>query len=56
MRITRLLLLFTPAALAALAQTWDTSGNGTLTGTYYFREVYYIVGDKAGDLQRALAL
>ena len=41
---------------AALAQTWDTSGNGMLNGTCYFREVFYIVGDGYGDLTRAIAL
>ncbi|HEX3745644.1 MAG TPA: IPT/TIG domain-containing protein [Bryobacteraceae bacterium] len=29
---------------------WDTSGNGKLTGTYYFRQVVYSVGDSSGDL------
>jgi uncharacterized protein (TIGR03437 family) len=35
---------------------WDSSGNSMLNGTYYFREVFYIVGDNAGDLGRAIAL
>jgi uncharacterized protein (TIGR03437 family) len=51
-----LLILAAAAAWPAAAQTWDNSGNGMLSGTYYFREVFYIVGDNAGDLQRALAL
>src|SRR5689334_15369769 len=56
MRIARL-LFFTAAILSpAAAQSWDNSGNGMLSGTYYFREVFYIVGDNAGDLSRALAL
>src|ERR1051325_1736395 len=42
--------------LAAQTPTWDTSGNGLLKGTYYFREVIYLVGDSAGDLSRAIAL
>jgi uncharacterized protein (TIGR03437 family) len=40
MKLARLLL---PIAMAAplLAQTWDTSGNAMLNGTYYFRHVLY---------------
>src|SRR5579872_606381 len=57
MKIARLLLLFATAALwPAVAQNWDNSGNAMLSGTYYFREVYYIIGDQAGDFSRALAL
>jgi uncharacterized protein (TIGR03437 family) len=57
MQVARLLLLFMAATIwPAAAQTWDISGNGMLNGTYYFREVFYIVGDNAGDFQRALAL
>src|SRR5579872_4565987 len=33
------LMLMAAAGGPAAAQTWDTSGNGQLTGTYYFREV-----------------
>ena len=33
-------LLFAAAGLGpAAGQSWDTSGNGLLNGTYYFREV-----------------
>ena len=42
--------------LAAQAQTWDTSGNGMLSGTYYFRQVIYIIGDQYGDLGEAISL
>jgi uncharacterized protein (TIGR03437 family) len=28
--------------------TWDTSGNGSLSGTYYFREVLYTFGSTGG--------
>ena len=53
-----------PAALAILvaasglasAQTWDTSGNGMLNGTYYFRETAYSLQDYAGDLNYAAAV
>jgi len=43
-------------AWPAAAQVWDTSGNGSLNGTYYFREVFYVVGDDAGDLQQAISV
>ncbi len=57
MKVCRLLLLFTAAtAWPAAAQTWDSSGNGMLNGTYYFREVFYAVYDQYGDLQDAAAL
>ena len=36
--------------------SWDSSGNSLLNGTYYFREVVYLVSDTSGDLSRALAL
>jgi uncharacterized protein (TIGR03437 family) len=43
--------------LAAQAQTWDTSGNGMLNGTYYFRQVIYVLnGDPYGDLGEAVSL
>lgn len=45
------------AGWQAAAQSWDTSGNGMLNGTYYFREVVWVVGnDAAGDLQQAVSL
>src|ERR1700689_3581084 len=39
----------------ASAQTgsWDSSGNGLLSGTYYFRHVLW--GDTAGEVGRALS-
>jgi len=37
----------------AATPTWDTSGNGMLKGTYYFREAIYGVGDQYGDLGSA---
>jgi uncharacterized protein (TIGR03437 family) len=40
----------------AQAPAFDSSGNGLLKGTYYFREVIYVVSDNAGDLSRALAV
>ena len=44
--------------LAAQAQTpiWDTSGNSNLNGIYYFRQVFYFLGDASGDLGEATAI
>src|SRR5581483_222061 len=49
-------LPFLIVAAAAHAQTWDTSGNSMLNGTYYFRQVYYVLGDQNGDLGEAVSL
>ena len=38
------------------AQTWDTSGNKLLNGTYNFRDVSYHVADGAGNIDQAFAL
>ena len=54
MKFTRFSLLVVAAAMAQ-AQTWDTSGNNLLNGKYYFRQVYYLIGDQYGDLSRAIA-
>ncbi|MDP9171619.1 MAG: hypothetical protein M3N54_13460 [Acidobacteriota bacterium] len=50
--------LICATALPSMAQApaWDNSGNSLLHGSYYFREVIYLVGDNAGDLSRALAV
>lgn len=59
MKLARWILpLAMAAAWPAAGQTpvWDSSGNALLQGTYYFREVFYIVGDSSGDLSEALAL
>jgi uncharacterized protein (TIGR03437 family) len=50
-----LLLAGTAATLPAAAPTWDNSGNGLLSGDYYFREVLYIA-DSTGYPSRAIAL
>lgn len=57
MRVTTI-KLFVIALLCAVAgaQTLDSSGNGLLQGTYYFREVVWQVGDSAGDLSEAASL
>jgi uncharacterized protein (TIGR03437 family) len=56
MRNLRRIFLLLAVALAAQAQSWDTSGNGMLSGTYYFRQVIYVLGDGAGDLGEAVSL
>ena len=56
MKIARLWLLVIAAAAVMPAQSWDTSGNGMLTGKYYFRQVLYVIGDDSGDLSEAVAL
>jgi uncharacterized protein (TIGR03437 family) len=48
-------LLVLAAAWTASAQSWDSSGNGMLKGTYYFREVAYELSDYYGDMDYALA-
>src|SRR5919202_1176546 len=49
-------LLLLSVGRQAHGQGWDTSGNNLLNGTYYFREVFYLLADDAGDLGRAIAL
>jgi len=45
------------ATRPAAAQSWDTSGNGLLNGTYYFRQVMWLGGyNSANDLQEAIAV
>jgi uncharacterized protein (TIGR03437 family) len=51
------LLLFMAATAPAPAQSWDTSGNGLLHGTYYFRQVMWLGGhNTANDLQDAIVV
>jgi uncharacterized protein (TIGR03437 family) len=60
MRFAQLLLVVSAATgFQAAAQTtgWDTSGNGMLNGTYYFRQVIYQLGGSAnGSLADAASL
>lgn len=57
MKFVRVLLLSSMAAvLSAQTPAWDTSGNGMLKGTYYFRQVVYeLSSDGDGTLYNALA-
>ena len=57
MKLARLLvLLWAATGWQAAAQTWDTSGNGMLNGTYYFRAVVYVTDTSTGALSRGIAL
>ena len=60
MKLAQLLLVCSAlAAVPAGAQTtgWDTSGNGMLNGTYYFREVVYLLSSNGdGSLADAASL
>lgn len=54
--VGRLLVLLTAGSWLASAQTWDTSGNNLLNGTYYFRQVIYLVGSDTGGLSEATSI
>jgi len=57
MRFARLLMLLAAAgAIQAQTVAWDNSGNGMLSGRYYFRQVYYVIGDQYGDLSEAVTI
>jgi uncharacterized protein (TIGR03437 family) len=56
MKLARALLLISMAA-GLSAQTWDTSGNGMLNGTYYLRQVFYQLSNAGtGGLNDAVSL
>jgi uncharacterized protein (TIGR03437 family) len=50
-----LILLAIAAAAVANAQ-WDNSGNGMLNGTYYFRQMVYVIGYANGQLGEAVSM
>lgn len=53
------IVLIAFCAVPAVGQTsipWDTSGNGMLQGTYYFRQVAYQAADQFGDIGAAAAV
>jgi uncharacterized protein (TIGR03437 family) len=57
MKLARLVaLLWAATGWQAAAQTWDTSGNGMLNGTYYFREVILVTNSSTGALSRGISL
>ena len=41
---------------ASAQNTWDTSGNGLLSGTYYVRQVAWVLEDRYGDLEEAVSV
>ena len=45
MRLARVLFLSSLAAGLFAQTAWDTSGNGLLNGTYYFRHVTYVLSN-----------
>lgn len=49
-------LLPVAATWQAAAQSWDTSGNGMLSGTYYFRHVAWSITDSVGDIGEAISV
>jgi len=53
-RIGTFLTLIT--AGCAAAQSWDSSANNLLNGTFFFRDVSYLIADGAGNINRAFAL
>jgi len=56
MKLVRLLAVLCAATgWQAAAQTWDTSGNNMLNGTYYFRQVAFFLSS-TGSLSEADAL
>ncbi|HYA18204.1 MAG TPA: hypothetical protein VEF06_12095 [Bryobacteraceae bacterium] len=59
MKTTKILAVLLPGLLGlpvwANGPTYDSSGNGNLSGTYYFRQVIYLV-DSSGDYIRGIAL
>jgi uncharacterized protein (TIGR03437 family) len=57
MKRLALILLTLAGCWPAAAQSWDTSGNGMLNGTYYFRQVAWLgQNDAANDLTEAIAV
>ena len=54
--IGALLFIGALSGWTASAQTWDTSGNGLLSGQYYMRQVAWVVEDEYGDLSEALSI
>ncbi len=50
-----LLLLLTGFLGRSAAQTFDASGDGLLNGSYYFRQVFYVL-DSSGNLTNAITL
>ena len=43
-------------AAAQTAPNWDTSGNSQLSGQYYFRHIFWVVGYNSGDLGQGVSV
>jgi uncharacterized protein (TIGR03437 family) len=62
LKVALFLCVAAAGPLAAQTPVFDTSGNGMLNGTYYFRHVYYLIGTNpdnfgiTGDITGAIAL
>ena len=58
MKLVTVILFFALAftAAAQTTNTFDSSGNSLLNGTYYFRDVTWVVGDNSGNLARGIVL
>ncbi len=56
MRNVLLFLLLSAAVGPAAAQTWDSSGNSMLKGTYYFREIYYFLDSSTGNVAESAVI
>jgi uncharacterized protein (TIGR03437 family) len=60
MRIVKTVLfaaiLMSVVASSQTTQSWDSSGNGMLSGQYYIRQVLWQIGDNAGDLGDAASV
>ena len=54
-RIYKPILLLLALATLGSAQAWDSTGNGLLKGTYYFRHVLWYVAYNDGSLGEAIA-
>jgi uncharacterized protein (TIGR03437 family) len=62
LKVALFLCVAAAGPLAAQTPVFDTSGNGMLNGTYYFRHVYYLIDTNEdssgviGDVDNAIAL
>ncbi|HJT88052.1 MAG TPA: hypothetical protein VJ732_09350, partial [Bryobacteraceae bacterium] len=49
-------LLLAALVRTGAAQTFDNSGNGLLSGTYYMRQVAWLIADNSGSLSEAISI
>jgi hypothetical protein len=55
-KTTLLVLLFGACAWQSSAQSFDSSGDGMLNGSYYFRQVIYLPDQSTGELNAAVSI